>query len=199
MNDVIGICKFIIPFLMLIRQKNNMTATYSAFLWLKLEHTCFHVTTCEFYDTCRSICRLVYCFFSSVSPTFQFVCVVLTIYYYFFYIHRYTIWTSLLFLQYMFFFAFVIYFIFIFKPVTSHTLEADENLDCVSPPLQHAYTRRLTDPKKTLVCCKFLFSRHFRRSTIRSIWNLSRCPYTNTLSRKRSSMKKYLYDKTRAN
>jgi len=149
-----------------------MTATYGAFLWLKLENTCFRVTTYEFYDTCKGICRLVYCFFSSVSRTFQFVCLVLTI---FFYIHIYTIWTFLLFFTILtFFFAFVMYFIF--KPVTFHTLESDENLDCVFPPYQHAYTRRLTDPKKTLVCCLFLFSRYFRRCTIRAIWNLSRLP-----------------------
>lgn len=82
------------------KKKNNMTATYNALLWLKLEHTCFRVTTYEFYDTCKSICRLVYCFFPFMSLTFQFVCVFLTIYYYYIYIQFGLLYY---FLQYIFF------------------------------------------------------------------------------------------------
>lgn len=91
-----------------------------AFLWLKLEHTCSLVVidtsfmTSTYYMKC-----LVYCFFFlSMSPTFQFVSVVLTIQFFFFY----TIWTTFsLFTIHIFFpdpFLYFYFFLFSNIPYT---------------------------------------------------------------------------------
>lgn len=139
---VVGVNAFVKTNSLRVREKKKkVTAApaYGAFLWLKFEHTCSRLTAYMFYDTEST--HVVYFIVVSllVSSKFQFVYVILTIYFlhnldsssYSFFFSSNSFFFSFTFFIFVVVFSFFFSLLTEYYPIHSRLMK---NPDCISLP-----------------------------------------------------------------